>query len=110
NHTVMRKNIIISGLVALLVTAVTIGVYHYSTQKNLPKVTLQEELSSPVNNVLYTMDASGNMVPLDFTETARKVTPAVVQIDVEISNDLANRGGRREVRDPFQDFFNDDFF
>lgn len=106
----MRKNIIISALVALLVTVATIGAYNYFTKDNLPKVTFQEELSSPVNNVLYTMDEEGNAVPLDFTATAKKVAPAVVQVNVEIRSGMANRGGQRDVRDPFRDFFNDDFF
>lgn len=102
----MRKNIIISALVALLVTIVTIGGYHYFTKEDLPKITFQSELDAPVNNVLYTMDENGNAVPLDFTQTAKKVAPAVVQVNVEISG----RSSRREVRDPFREFFNDDFF
>ncbi len=106
----MRKNIIISALVALLVTVATIGAYNYFTKEDMPKITFQEELSSPVNNVLYTMDEDGNAVPLDFTATAKKVAPAVVQVNVEIRTGMANRGRQREVRDPFRDFFNDDFF
>lgn len=105
----MRKNIIISALVALLVTVATIGVYNYFTRPNTPRVVFQDELSAPVNNVLYTLDENGNAVPLDFTQTAKKVAPAVVQINVEITS-RSNRSGQREVRDPFRDFFNDDFF
>src|SRR5690554_676755 len=106
----MRKNIIISALVALLVTVLTIGVYNHFSQDKVPNISFQEELSAPVNNVLYTLDENGNAVPLDFTQTAKKVAPAVVQINVEISARSGNRGRQREVRDPFRDFFNDDFF
>src|SRR5690606_19028374 len=105
----MRKNIIISALVALLVTVATIGVYNYFTRPTTPRVVFQDELSAPVNNVLYTLDENGNAVPLDFTQTAKKVAPAVVQINVEITS-RSKRSGQREVRDPFRDFFNDDFF
>lgn len=106
----MRKNILISALVALLVTVATISGYHYFTKDDLPQVHFQDVLDSPVNNVLYTMNENGEAVPLDFTETVRKVAPAVVQVNVEISRRSMNRGGQREVRDPFQEFFNDDFF
>ncbi|MBY5957446.1 Do family serine endopeptidase [Membranicola marinus] len=106
----MKKNIIISAVVALLVTVLTIGGYHYFTTDKKVPVTFQRELDAPVNNVLYTMDAEGNAVPLDFTQTAKKVAPAVVQINVEISSRSAGRSQQRELRDPFQDFFNDDFF
>lgn len=110
NQLVMKKHIIISALVALLVTVLTIGGYNYFTKGKEAPVTFQRELDSPVNNVLYTMDAEGNTVPLDFTQTAKKVAPAVVQINVEISSRSMGRTQQREVRDPFQDFFNDDFF
>ena len=106
----MRKNILISALVALLVTVVTIGGYNYFIKDDMPQVHFQEVLDAPVNNVLYTMDENGNPVPLDFTSTAKKVAPAVVQINVEISGRPGAQGRQREVRDPFQEFFNDDFF
>ncbi len=106
----MRKNIIISALVALLVTALTIGGYNYFIKGKVAPVTFQNELSSPVNPVLYTMDNEGNTVPLDFTGTAKKVAPAVVQINVEITGRSMGRPQQREMRDPFQDFFNNDFF
>src|SRR5690606_31513023 len=109
-HIVMRKNILISALVALLVTVVTIGGYNYFIKDDMPQVHFQEVLDAPVNNVLYTMDENGNPVPLDFTSTAKKVAPAVVQINVEISGRPGAQGRQREVRDPFQEFFNDDFF
>ena len=109
----MNKNIIISAAVALLVTVLTIGGYNYiqKKDKNYP-VYFQEELKPPVNNVLYTLDEDGKAVPLDFTSTARKVAPAVVQINVEITSRSMGRSPQqeRESRDPFRDFFNDDFF
>ncbi len=106
----MQKNIIISALVALLVTALTIGGYNYFTNYKDGQANYVKELGTPVNNVLYTMDSKGNAIPLDFTQTAKKVAPAVVQINVEISARSMGRAPQREVRDPFRDFFNDDFF
>lgn len=106
----MKKSIIISALVALLVTVLTIGGYNYFTNKKSSTVHFVKELGTPVNNVLYTMDSEGNAIPLDFTQTAKKVAPAVVQINVEISARSMGRAPQREIRDPFRDFFNDDFF
>ncbi|WP_236978476.1 Do family serine endopeptidase [Membranihabitans maritimus] len=104
----MKKTLIIPALVALIVTGLTIGIYDFTRSESKQKIDFQNELDAPVNNVLYTMDEDGNTVPLDFTTTSKKVMPAVVQINVEISGRVANRG--RELRDPFQEFFNDDFF
>lgn len=106
----MRKNVIISALVALVVTVVTIGAYNYFQKDEKAPVTFYEELNAPVNNVLYTMDSDGNPVPLDFTGTAKKVAPAVVQINVEVTSRSMGGSPRRQVQDPFRDFFNDDFF
>src|SRR5690625_5951843 len=83
----MNKNIIISAAVALLVTVLTIGGFNYFQKKERSyPIHFQEELKPPVNNVLYTLDEDGKAVPLDFTSTARKVAPAVVQINVEITS------------------------
>ena len=106
----MNKNIIISAVVALLVTVLTIGGYNYLQKEKEHPVYFQEELGPPVNNVLYTLDEKGKAVPLDFTTTARKVAPAVVQINVEITSRSMGQQPQRESRDPFRDFFNDDFF
>ena len=59
------------------------------------------------------MDKEGKVVPLDFTMTAEKVVEAVVNIK---STQTFNRGSnnnmpqtfRRQLPDPFRDFFNND--
>lgn len=104
----MKKNLIIPALVALVVTALTIGIYdQFRAKENTP--IFSTELETPVNNVLFTMDSKGNAIPLDFTTTSKKVMPAVVLINVEIGS--ASRGGRsqQQLQDPFQDFFQDFF-
>lgn len=104
----MKKNLIIPALVALVVTALTLGVYDRFFKSN-EKVEFQTTLDTPVNNVLFTLDAEGNAVPLDFTETSKKVMPSVVLINVEISGRSTGRSSGRELQDPFQDFFQEFF-
>lgn len=98
-------------MVALLVTVLTIGTYHYfsSSKKEVP-VHFSSELAAPGHKVMFTMDEEGNAVPLDFTGTAKKVSPAVVQINVEVTSRSMGRQPQRDVRDPFEDFFDNDFF
>src|SRR5690625_2419830 len=104
----MNKNIIISAAVALLVTVLTIGGFNYFQKKERSyPIHFQEELKPPVNNVLYTLDEDGKAVPLDFTSTARKVAPAVVQINVEITSRSMGRTpqiGRASCRERVESY------
>lgn len=45
--------------------------------------------------------------PRDFTEVAKKAIPAVVSIKV---TSAPSRSAKREAENPYQEFFNDDFF
>lgn len=76
----MKKQIILSALVALLVSVLTIGGFQY-LQKNTNKTLKIEHVNTtPTSNVLYAKDKDGDFVPMDFTATAAKVTDAVVHI------------------------------
>lgn len=46
--------------------------------------------------------------PRDFTEVAKKVIPSVVSVKIKTTG--KNRARNTEDNDPYQDFFNDDFF
>ena len=66
----------------------------------------------PVMGAVYTVDEDGEIVPLEFTEIAERVMPAVVHIKstqtYKISGPRAYQ--YKSVPDPFRDFFDDDFF
>ncbi|HOO10913.1 MAG TPA: trypsin-like peptidase domain-containing protein, partial [Cyclobacteriaceae bacterium] len=55
----------------------------------------------PATSVAYTVNENGEAVPLDFTGTADKVTPAVVYI-----RSTQERGVYRNSPDPLREFFN----
>jgi Do/DeqQ family serine protease len=60
---------------------------------------------APIHNVGYTVNEKGEMVPLDFTGTAEKVTKAVVHIRSTSSGTVAQRDPRDRSTDPWQFFF-----
>ncbi|GAB1444763.1 Do family serine endopeptidase [Flammeovirgaceae bacterium] len=55
----------------------------------------------PATSVAYTVNENGEAIPLDFTGTADKVTPAVVYIRSTQENPVY-----RNSRDPLREFFN----
>jgi Do/DeqQ family serine protease len=61
----------------------------------------------PVSQVAYTTNEKGEVVPLDFTGTAEKVTQAVVHIR---STQEARTSGNSQVPDAFRHFFFDSPF
>lgn len=68
---------------------------------NGSNVRIEHVNGTPVKNIGYTTDADGNLVPLDFTEVAAKVTKAVVHI----KSTSSARTMPREQSDPWQFFF-----
>lgn len=65
-----------------------------------------EHIGTPISQVAYTRNENGEVVPLDFTGIAEKVTRAVVHIR-STSEGNASRN-RQESMDPFQFFFGPD--
>jgi serine protease Do len=71
--------------------------------KNRGNVTIEHVEGVPIQNVGYTVNEKGEMVPLDFTGTAEKVTKAVVHIKSTSSGSVATQ--RPNPNDPWQFFF-----
>jgi Do/DeqQ family serine protease len=104
----MKKQIFYSGVVALLVSVVTFLSLHALTNSESIKI---EHLNTPVSNVLYTKNANGEIVPLDFTQTVDKVVNSVVSIKSSyVSKNQLSNNQFDELPDPFKDFFGDDQF
>ncbi|NJO01988.1 MAG: Do family serine endopeptidase, partial [Bacteroidia bacterium] len=62
---------------------------------------------TPSRNAVFTVNESGEVVPLDFTETARRVRNAVVSIQ---ATQMISGQGNQAVPDQYQEFFGDEFF
>lgn len=77
----MKKNIIFSGLVALVISLSTVSIFAYFNTNNSNKVVKIEHINQTSSkNAIHSIDDVGNLVPLDFTPTAEKVLNAVVHI------------------------------
>ena len=103
----MKKSILASAFVALSVSALFIGGYHFTQKKN-EKIT--QVVRSEDSHMLYTKNSEGEITPLDFTETTNKVLDAVVHIKaVQMGSQKSGSGVPRELPDPFRQFFGDQF-
>jgi len=104
----MRKTIIYAGIVALLVSLITIGAYDYFTQRS-EKVQIEYINSTPEPSAKYTKMGSDTPASTEFTEVAEKVMNAVVHIrsTMQVS---ASQQPRQRIPEPFRDFFGEDFF
>ncbi len=104
----MKKTLIFSGLVALLVTVTSLSIYSYLIRDE-NTVTIQHVNGTPSSEVLYSMNEDGKMEPLDFTQTAEKVIDAVVHIKSTQTFTANRQRNERRLPDPFRDFFGDRF-
>lgn len=90
-------------LAALLGGGVSAGIVKYFEK---PAVTRIETVDNNyARSAIYTKDAEGNLIPIDFTAVAEKVTGAVVHIKSTSVGNTTNR-----ENDIFEFFFNDPFF
>lgn len=91
---------LITALIALVVSlsVVALGYRGISEQVKLSRVVTTSE-----KPVLYTADTSGELIPLDFTETSKKVLDAVVHITSRGSQPYMRE--YRELPDLFRDYF-----
>jgi len=106
----MKKQIYLSGLVAFAVTIITFFTLQAIFSDN-GVIKIEHLNSTPTGKVLYTQNADGDIVPLDFTQTVDKVVNSVVSIKSSyISRNQLNNNQFRQLPDPFEDFFNDDQF
>ena len=105
----MKKNLIFSGLIALFVSISSIGIFSwfYNSGKT---VKIEHINSLPSKSAVYSLDAKGNALTLDFNKTAEKVLGGVVHIkSTHIYSGNSQNFEYRNVPDPFKDFFGDEF-
>ena len=98
------RTYLFSGLIALLVSLAVLGI---SRIEGPEKVTLSKVAATTDKPVLYTADKDGNIRPIDFTETTKKVLDGVVHIT---SRGTQSYEGYRQLPDPFREFFRNNPF
>ncbi len=89
-------------LAAVLGSVITIGATQWMGGKN-DGVKIEHVSAVPITQVAYTTNEKGEMVPLDFTGTAEKVTKAVVHIRSTQTGGPSRR--TQEIPEQFRQFF-----
>lgn len=105
----MKRTILISTMVSLMISFGVIGGYQYFGKK---EVAIRHVDRNSSQKVLYAANANGEITPLDFTRTTAKVLDAVVHISAKKmmpagSNNMLQY---RELPDPFREFFGESPF
>ncbi len=103
----LNKNYLFSGLIALVVSVSSIGLFSYFNSDN-KTVKIQHISGTPSQSAVYTIE-DGKVVPLDFTATAEKVIDGVVHIKSTQLYADNNSYPYRSMPSPFKDFFGDEF-
>jgi len=103
------KKIGILILSAVIGSALTLGTFIIVKPWNGKSIKIEHISGSPVVRAAYTVDKKGEIIPLDFTDVAKKVMPAVVHIKSTQVQNVKNYNYRGNP-DPFRDFFDDDIF
>lgn len=89
--------LVVAAIIGSMITLA--GNQWYAKENTAVKI---EHISGvPASAVAYSIDKNGEVIPLDFTGTADKVTPAVVHIRSTQEAVTASKG----TRDPLRDFF-----
>lgn len=88
--------LVMAGIVG---SAITIAANQWYGKESA-RVKIEHISGIPASSVAYTVNEDGEAVPLDFTGTADKVTPAVVHIRSTQETNQVSRD-----RDPLRDFF-----
>lgn len=91
-------------LAAVLGSLVTIGAFQWLANDQ-DGVSLNYLQRTPASNVAYHINEDGEAVPLDFTGTAEKVTPAVVHIRSTRSYNSSSSQQPAPEYNPFREFF-----
>ena len=84
-------------LAAILGSMITFFAFQWSVEPN-SNVKIEHVQGTPINNIGYTTDSNGTLIPLDFTGVAERVTKAVVHI----RSTSSERNVQRESNDPWQ--------
>ncbi|MBC35742.1 MAG: serine protease [Bacteroidetes bacterium] len=93
-------------IASILGSALTIGIFKFFEIDDSKLLKIEHITDSPVVGAAYTINKKGEIVPLQFTDVAKKVMPAVVNIKSTQLYRVSNSG----QQDPFRRFFDDDIF
>ncbi len=96
-------------IAAVIGSALTTGVYSLFGPGFDERVQIEHISDTPVVGAAYTVNEDGDIVPLEFTDVAKKVMPAVVHIKSTQLQNIPNYQ-YRQYPDPFREFFDDDLF
>ena len=92
-------------LSAILGSAITLVLF-VAFNLNEPEIPRIAQLpDSPSTNVLYTANADGEVVPLDFTDISKQLMDAVVHINSVQEVQQSAGPDLRQLPDPFREFF-----
>ena len=105
----MKKTFLLLVVAAVLGSALTIGSLQLMGWGKEKSVKIEHVNNTPALNAMLIEDEEGNIVPLDFTLTAEKATPAVVHIRSTASRSNRMSNNDREAPDAFRDMFGEDF-
>ncbi|MFW6103590.1 MAG: Do family serine endopeptidase [Bacteroidota bacterium] len=104
------KKISLLIVAAVMGSALTIGGYHLFDMNGGKTIKIEHISGTPVVDAGYAVNEKGERVHINFTEVAEKVMPAVVHIKSTRLQSTQPGRYRRELPDPFRDFFKDDWF
>lgn len=107
----MRKILILAALIALVVSATTIGAFSVFQQQEDKTIKVEHISHNPASQAAMKLGGENGKSPLDFTAVAEQVMDAVVHIKSTQTNANTGRryrGGQQNT--PFRDFFDDDSF
>lgn len=91
-------------LAAVMGSAITVAITGGLKNEGNEGVRIEHVNSVPLAQVAYKKNEKGEIVPLDFTATAEKVTAAVVHIRSTISGRVTSRQQQQQM-DPWEYFF-----
>lgn len=95
-------------LAAVLGSALTIGSVKIFEKKDVKSFKIEHVSDTPVVGAAYTVNKEGEVVPLEFTDVAKKVMPAVVHIKSTQLQQVASVGSNSQG--PFREYPGDDIF
>jgi serine protease Do len=106
----MKRTYLYSALIALGVTALTLGIYTVYQANSKPTIKIEHINSTPGAKAMFTVDKEGKVIPLDFTKVAEDVMGSVVHI--KSTQTIANQPSEqfRRSPSPFDDRFKNDPF